>query len=212
MSDLIRKRHAADPGDHVTPWLGAYLDGEITPGLREEIESHLAGCLMCQNELESLEQLSMLLQSDPPPTPHSSDRAFARQIVAQIRQPAPPWWQRMLLASWRFAPLMLFGAWAFFQAVGWVSTLALAGMSWIPGIDEAFQAFMPFSVPSGSWLFGDLLRMSLASPVLREAAGQTAWLEPAGIFLLFQVAVSAILAVLFSSWLASWWAYHRSKA
>lgn len=214
MSDLIRKQDPANPGDHVTPWLGAYLDGEVTAGMREQIEAHLLNCVHCQTELESLEQLSDLLHADPPLKPQGSDRAFARKIVEQIRRPARPFWQRFLQLSWRMAPLFLFVGWAFFQAVEWISGLVLVGMNWVPGIEDSWQAMAPLPNDGGllfSKLLSDLLRMSLSSLKIGEVAESIAWLEPVGVMALLNLALLTILAVLFVSWLASLWAYQQAK-
>ena len=215
MSDLIRMNQYGfgHPGrEHVTPWLGAYLDGEVTAVLREQIETHLEGCLACQTELASLEQLSDLLHSSPPPPLRGSDATFARKVLARISQPVPPLWQRALRFSWRFAPLFLFAVGAFFQAVSWVSGLFLTGLPWIPGAEKAFQSLAPSAANSDSSLLGGLLRLSLLNPTIHDAAGQVSWLEPVGALALLNLALLTVLAVLFLSWLASWWAYHRSPA
>lgn len=207
MSDLNQKHQ---PGNkHVTPWLGAYLDGEVSSALREQIETHLEGCLACQEELDSLEQLSSLLHSSPLPAQPTSDAAFARQVLERISQPVPPLWQRALRLSWNFAPLFLFAVWTFFQAVSLVSALLLSGLPWIPGA-QAVQALLPGSDGMGSWLLGGLL--SLVNLEFREAAPLVSWLEPVGVQVLLNLALLAVLAVLFLSWLASWWAYHRARA
>lgn len=209
MSDLIRKQQAGN--DHVTPWLGAYLDGELDGALREQIEAHLENCAACREELESLEQLSDLLQSSPQPTSRTSDAAFARQVLERISQPETPLWQRVLRLSWRYAPLFFFVLWAFGQAVGWVAALLLNGLSWIPGGEDAFQALVPSATSLGSWLLGGLLSSGLIDPMVGQAAGQLAWLRPVGTMALINLALLAVVAVLFLSWLASWWAYHNSQ-
>lgn len=208
MSDLIRNHQ---PGNnHVAAWLGAYLDGEVSSALREQIEAHLEGCLACQEELASLEQLSSLLHSSPLPAHPTSDAVFARQVLERISQPVPPLWQRALRLSWSLAPLFVFAVWAFYQAVSLVSGLLLTWLPWIPGAEDAVQAFSPTSVGMGSWLLSGLL--NLVNPGFLEAAPLVSWLEPVGIQALLNLALLAVLAVLFLSWLASWWAYHRARA
>ncbi len=210
MSDLIRK--TIPGGDHVTVWLGAYLDGELASGLREQIETHLGACPACQAELESLDQLSTLLQTSPAPKGTSEDDAFVRRVVEQVRRPAEPAWQRIFRQGWRFAPLALFAAWCFFQAVSLVSGLAFVGMDLIPGAREAFEGLTFFTGIPDSTLLGDLLRLGVGIPFVEDAAGQLGWLEPAGAWIILDLTVLGVLAVLFLGWFASWWAIHHSQA
>jgi hypothetical protein len=212
MSDLIRKSHPANPGEHVTHWLGAYLDGEVTEKLRVEIEEHLQGCLACQAELERLDQLLSLLHAEPPLVLHTSDSAFSRQVLDRINRPVLPLWQRIFQVGWRLAPLVIFTMWAFFQGISWMSSLVLFGMTWIPGMSNAFQVMAPLTKVGGDTLWSDLLQMSLVNPTVHQAADSVAWLEPSALLILFNLALIFVLAGLFVGWLASWWTYHRSKA
>jgi hypothetical protein len=212
MSDLIRKNTPANPGEHVIPWLGAYLDGEVTSAHRVEIEEHLSGCFTCRAELESLQQLGDLLHGEPPLASHTRESVFVRQVVERINRPTPRLWQQFFQFTWRLAPLFIFGVWAFCQAVSWVSGLVLAGMGWIPGMQDAFEALAPLTDIGGSSPWNDLLQLSLLNPGVHRAAESFAWLEPSAVMLLLNLALLGILGVLFASWLASWWAYHRSKA
>lgn len=45
--------------------LGAYLDGEMSPHERANMQEHLALCAACVTELERLERLSLLLRRSP---------------------------------------------------------------------------------------------------------------------------------------------------
>jgi anti-sigma factor RsiW len=212
MSDLIRRDHPANSEAHVTAWLGAYLDGEISASHREEIEAHLSMCYLCQAELESLEQLADLLQTDPPLARYTSDSVFVRQVMQRISRPAVPGWQHFLQLSWRLAPFFIFAVWAFFQAVSWVSSVVLIGIGWVPEMKDAFQALEPLANTGGGTWWNDLLQMSLLNSGVNRAAASFAWLEPSAVMILIDLALLTVLAVLFVSWLASWWAYHRSKA
>ncbi len=40
--------------ENVKEWLGPYLDGEVAPAVREEIETHLSRCRACMEECEEL--------------------------------------------------------------------------------------------------------------------------------------------------------------
>ena len=47
--------------NHVTEWLNAYFDGELTGNRLHQVEDHLAECEACQAELESLQGFSELV-------------------------------------------------------------------------------------------------------------------------------------------------------
>ena len=51
--------------DHVIEWLNAYLDGELKGRRLYHVEEHLAYCEACRTELDSLQDLSALLQEVP---------------------------------------------------------------------------------------------------------------------------------------------------
>jgi hypothetical protein len=194
-------------GEHVASWLGAYHDGEVSAAQRERIEVHLAVCPGCAGELEALRRLSALLQASPLPPPAQSDAEFARAVVSRATRPAPPLWRRGLKAAWRFAPLSLFASWAFFQAVRWVSGAVLIGMRLLPG----GQALLPSTAADDSFLL-DLLRMRLLESQAGRAFESLGWPGPLDQLALLDLAAAAVLAVLFLSWLASWWAYQRAHA
>ena len=48
-------------------WLGAYLDQEMPPAARAELEEHLRQCPACAAELRRLRELSHLLRATPWP-------------------------------------------------------------------------------------------------------------------------------------------------
>jgi hypothetical protein len=72
--------------EHVTEFLGAYLDGELESGLEKQVRSHLDICRDCRKELAALQSLSHLLQSDP--NPATDPAAFTDRLEAQL--PARP--------------------------------------------------------------------------------------------------------------------------
>jgi anti-sigma factor RsiW len=41
-------------GDHLDDTLSAYLDDELAPAARREVEAHLAGCAACRAELDEV--------------------------------------------------------------------------------------------------------------------------------------------------------------
>ncbi len=103
--------------DYVKEWLGAYLDGELSDERRAWVENHLAGCPDCRKELDELRALSNLLHAVPAPATGLSNAEFTRQVTRRLPQPVRPFGRRALQIGLRYAPLGLFGIWAFFQAV-----------------------------------------------------------------------------------------------
>ncbi len=69
--------------------LSEYLDGELAPRERAQMEDHLASCSECRSSLRLL-----TCQEEPPPlSPDFAQRVAARVLSA----PAPlPWWRRTL--------------------------------------------------------------------------------------------------------------------
>ncbi len=206
MSDLVQKNGRRSI--HLTAWLGAYLDGEVNETLRGQVEAHLAACPDCRRELEELRQLSALLQASPVPPSLQSDADFASAVMARVNRPVPSLWQRGLAAGWRFAPLFLFAAWTFFQAVQWVSTALLVGLRLVPG----GQALLPSGGAVQESYLLEMLRMSLPGDLTGQMLEGLSWLAPFDPLALLNLVVLVVLALLFLSWLASWWAYHQSHA
>ena len=87
--------------EHVTPWLGAYHDGELRGRRLQQVETHLAHCAACRAELEELRALSALLQESPVP------ETFTRLVwpPALIGTSSP--WKSRLRTSMNFPS----GAW-----------------------------------------------------------------------------------------------------
>ena len=81
----------------VSELLAAYLDGEVTPKEREQIQAHLSACPQCRRELEALATAQkglrqalkeMAAQATPPP--ELWDRIKQRAgIKNKVEQPAP---------------------------------------------------------------------------------------------------------------------------
>jgi anti-sigma factor RsiW len=68
----------------LSEWLGAYLDGELNPECRAWVESHLASCSICQQELEELRRISRLLHADPQPASKLSSDLFISRLLEHL--------------------------------------------------------------------------------------------------------------------------------
>lgn len=194
--------------DTVKEWLGAYLDGELSGDRRAWVEEHLAGCAECQQELTELRELAGLLQTAPVPQILLNEQEYAAQVTRRLPHPSQPFSRRLLRAGLRYAPLGLFGLWAFFQAALWLSAAVLFTQRLIPGAEGALSAIVP-SAPSGEfgWLGGIFSLTNPAQPVI-DLVGVN-WLAP--LILINLVAIS-VLALLFLAWLAGFYSYRRTHS
>lgn len=89
--------------------LSAYLDGELAPPQRDELEGHLAACPSCRRELEELRATAAALRSLPV---HDVPRSFAlrpEQVAGRARPtlPAPGVVARLAVGGLAFALAVL---------------------------------------------------------------------------------------------------------
>ena len=92
--------------EHVTPWLGAYHDGELKGHRLRQVEAHLSLCTACSAELEQLQMLRGLLQEHPVAEGLLPAERFVAQVgLRMVRRPEKPAWQRVLETGWRLMSL-----------------------------------------------------------------------------------------------------------
>lgn len=146
--------------EKILEWLPAYHDGELPPGKREQVETHLPDCPTCRAELKLLMELSTLLQDDALPQFTSPDR-FAAQVQLLLPRHAPTRRNPDRLSGWLLvAPLLLIVAWAFLQAAVWVTSLVLTAGAFFPGLtlwlgtSDNLEIFTTFSVINVALLVG----------------------------------------------------------
>ena len=89
--------------------LSAYVDGELTAAIREDVESHLEGCAECRAELASLRSLVSLLHQVPQIEPR---RSFALAAAPEpVRQGLVlPWALRTAAMATGVALIAVFSA------------------------------------------------------------------------------------------------------
>ena len=188
----------ANRTDLAREWLGAYLDGELQAERRSWVESHLAGCAGCRDELARMRELSALLRVAPIPEGGLSPDAFVAGVMERLPRAAEPLWKRAFSFSLRYAPLFLFVAWAFTQAVAWVAFGLVALVGAVPGAQILLGAL--WSPPAladgflGSWI-----------PALAPGLEQ---ITPLAVF---QLLTTALVAILFLAWLAGVWSHQRAR-
>lgn len=167
--------------EHVTAWLNAYHDGELTGRQLNRVEAHLAECAPCRAELEQLRFLSAMLQESPALSESLPPEQFVAQVGLRLpRRQEEPAFQRALRVAWQLAPLVLLGAWAFLQTVLIVTVLTRVAL--------------------GLGLGGE------TAATLLPAESRGLWQG-----VLLNLILSGVIALSYLSWLASWWSHHRQQ-
>ena len=191
---------------HMTEWLGAYLDRELSGPQRRQVESHLAECEICQARLDELQTLSTLLQETAPAGEFIPTERFIanltlnlpRQTTAETRP------RKALEIGWWLIPVSVLGTWVFIQITFSLSSVMLVVAD--AGLLGSNLAWLQGNPPQTQWfatlmqLFGGQLGF----------VGQTAliYLNNADLFiqnLTNGFIWQAILATLYLGWLSSWW-------
>ncbi|MEX1243190.1 MAG: zf-HC2 domain-containing protein [Thermoanaerobaculia bacterium] len=94
--------------DRIADLLSPYVDGELAPGERSEIDAHLVGCAPCLAQVESARCLkhaiSRLAEREEPP-----GAVRARIEALRFQRPAPSYRQRLLALTVAVVLLSLAG-------------------------------------------------------------------------------------------------------
>ena len=192
--------------NHMTEWLNAYLDGELKGGRLHQVETHLAECVECEAELQSLQNLSSLLHEVPAPE-FTSPEKFAAQVSLRLPHEQPKASKRKAQeVGWWMIPVSLLLLWIFIgtsELVGNViSTANEFGLLsdapvWLV-TDSSTGAFWSGTLGEFGLLSGDSLHWAeLTEAFTRNKLPQIVW--------------QAALALLYLSWIAIWWARHTHQ-
>lgn len=189
---------------HVTEWLDAYLDDELSNARLRKVQVHLEECASCREELEELRRVSQLLQSAPMPEFTPVEQFVGRVTLQLPRGSARVQPKKQSSLIWWLIPVVLLGAWFFIQTV-----FTLSGMvSMLDAANLLGSASRLFTDGSGQtlWftatmdLLGGLLggeqqtALSIANQLsvfTSRAVGQFLW--------------QAVVALLYLAWLGFWW-------
>src|ERR1017187_3476094 len=94
--------------DIIQPELSAYVDGELSPHLRELVEAHLASCPRCQEALGELKTLATGVAALPKLQPSPQFLAEVRRKIARGDHPEALTWRDYLFRPfWVKVPLEL---------------------------------------------------------------------------------------------------------
>lgn len=186
--------------NHVSEWLNAYHDGELHGNRLRSVESHLAECELCQAELESLENLSELLQEVHAPEMLSVER-FATQV--NLRLPHSKTVissKKMTEFGWWMIPVGLLASWAFVSAAFILSDIvSVAGNL---GLISGLSAWLASGPAGDVYVSTTIGQMGLLS------GNGLNWAQTTETFTrlsLPQAIMQVSIALLYVSWLAIWW-------
>ncbi len=196
---------------HVTEWLGAYVDGELSGVRLRRVELHLRQCSVCQRELDLLRALSGLLKESSAAERRTSPERFVAQVGLRLprRQQRLPA-QRALEVGWKMVPAGLLFSLAFVHSVFLIAGVIQLAL-WMGLGGEVSGLLLPES--SGGLSLPDLSTLSQASvgdavatvSALVQSGSALAWLPVLYLCLLF------VIGILYCSWLASWWAQRKHR-
>lgn len=189
--------------------LNAYLDGELHGTRLRAMETHLATCATCRNELSELHLVSDLLRADPVPEFTPAER-FVSQLTLNMPRRLP----RVRPAksgsvAWWLVQAGLLGAWFFVQTVftltGVFTAANLTGLlghaaNWLGGGERVSFWFSTAASLFGSHAVATQPALTLLNDV--SIIGASVF----GGFLL-----QAVIVILYWAWLFFWWFRHNSR-
>jgi hypothetical protein len=187
--------------EHITEWLGAYLDEELRGARLQQVENHLSECATCQMEFDELRGLSGLLREALPPADFLPRERFIANLTLSLpRQNGTTQTPRAAELGWWMIPIGIIVAWIFMQLSATISTVLLAAVS-LGLLDEGL-----------SWLWGGAARqtiwfMQLVDIFLGSALNLTL-VNDIALFLhnlVFHYFWQAILGLAYLAWLVHAW-------
>lgn len=192
--------------NHVTEWLNAYFDGELSERRLRQVEEHLAECEACQTELDSLYSLSELLHEVPAPEFTSVER-FASQVSLRIPHKQAIISKKQIVEfSWWTIPVGLLTSWIFISTafvLGDILSAAsnlglLSGLSDWLGSGASNDVYLSTTIGQMGLLSGNGLNWAEATETFTRMS-------------LPQIIVQVSIALLYLSWIAIWWARHTRQ-
>jgi hypothetical protein len=191
-------------------FLNTYLDGELHGIRLVEIQTHLASCASCRNELKELRRVSDLLHAAPVPEFRPVERFVSNLTLCLPRRTLrerPPKPGSLL---WWLVPAGLLGAWFFirtaFAITDVVSVAGLTGLlgqanAWLNSGEQQSLWFIVMNLFSGGQMTG--------------AGGSTISLlntvNVIGTNLFTGFLWQAAIVLLYWGWLAAWWLKRRPR-
>ena len=192
--------------NHVTEWLNAYFDGELTGRRLHQVEEHLAECEACQAELDSLQGLSKLLHEAPVPAFTSVER-FAAQVSLRLPHSKPTAsGKKVLEIGWWMIPVGLLGIWILMNTSFFVGDVLSVANSF--GLLTSGSGWWIFGTSSTAGWSATLGRYGVLSGNTLELVASTETFTRTS---LPQITLQVSIALLYLSWIAIWWARHMRQ-
>lgn len=192
--------------EHMTEWLNAYMDGELKGRRLHQVEEHLAGCDVCRAELESLRNLSAVLQEVPAPEFTSSER-FAAQVNLRLPHEMPKATNpNVREIGWWLIPVSLLMIWFFLGALTWMNN-ALSTASGLGLLHNAPTWLVSNSSNEAVWS-NALSRIGLLGGTNLEWAKGIESFTRNG---LPQFIWHISIAILYLTWITIWWARQKHQ-
>ena len=197
--------------EHVTEWLGPYLDGELHSLRLRQVETHLEKCAACRLELKSLRNLSMLLQEPVPAGTFMPTGRFVSQLTLQLpRRLTKTQRSQGPSLAWWLAPAALLGLWFFLLTVinlnGVISLITRSGLlenltAWFPAGAQHSGLYLTVMDVFGSQM-GAVIQSTLSIADRVSQFGENIFSQ-----LLWQAGI----ALLYWTWMVIWWLRARRQ-
>ena len=192
--------------NHMTEWLNAYLDGELRAGQFHQVEAHLAECEICLAELESLEKLSDLLREIPEPEFIPAER-FAAQVSLRLPHPKATTYRRKALeVGWWMIPVGLIVIWFFINTSFLVNDMLSVANRF--GLLTSISDWMIFGTSNAANWSTTLGQLGILSGNSLDVIASTEAFTRES---LPQIVLQILIAQLYLSWLAIWWARRQRQ-
>jgi anti-sigma factor RsiW len=181
--------------------LNGYLDGELQGRRLQEMESHLASCENCRNELEELRLVSERMQADTTLEDPSAERFIANLTLNLPRRDQAARPPKSFSLAWWLVPAGLLMAWVFIQTVYTLTdVVTVANLTGLLGSAshwlEAGQESNWMS--AATTVFGGQLLAQPGLSVLNNLSVAAAnWLSG--------FIWEAVVVLLYGAWLGLWW-------
>lgn len=187
--------------DHVTQWLGAYLDGELRGALLRQVDHHLENCDYCRAELDEMRGLSALLHEAAPIGDFLPTERFVANLNFNLpRQTEAPQTRKVFEIGWWLIPAGVIATWVFVQVTFQLSALVMAATDL--GLFGDSLAWLSLSGARQTAWFGLLLN------TFGNSAGMLAFVNNIDLFLRDLTGHffwQAALGVVYLAWLVRWW-------
>jgi len=175
--------------EHMDLWIDAYLDDELDPRQRQQVDAHLSQCPVCRRHLEQRRSLSGLLQEVPPASTRKTENQFVAEVGMRLSRRQVSTNPGFHLA-WSLTPVALVLAAGFIQTA--FILYDLVGL--IPGAEQ-FLVNQPTFAPLSFHLPG--LASKLLEFITMFLPMEWSWI----------IGLAGLVAIglMYLGWLAAWW-------